>query len=170
MTTYFSTVPVELARAKARHVGSEHLPPVVLVVDDDPLIVETLSAILNGNGLATITAPDGTSALDVARLIPPQLLLSDLALPGMDGFELALELTGVIPDCEVILFSGQYSTSDLVTMHHSEDQDFLTLMKPVHPVELLESVFERLSRHGWRTPAPFSRVRRSRMTSFHRGR
>jgi DNA-binding response OmpR family regulator len=157
MHTYFPTVPVEVARQKARFNDSERLLPVVLVVDHEPLIAETLCAILNGNGLAAITAPDGNVALDVSRLIPPQLLVSDMDLPGMDGFELAMELTRMIPDCEVILFSGQYSTGDLASMHNSEDRDFLTLAKPVHPVDLLECVFERLSRHGWPAPAAFRR-------------
>ncbi len=156
MATHFPTVPVEFARAKVSRNGSESLPPVVLVVDDEPMIVETLAAILNGNGLAAITAPDGDAARELACLIPPQLLLSDVALPGIDGFELALSITRRIPDCEVILFSGQFSTSDLVAKHHAEGRDFLTLVKPVHPVDLLARVFERLSRHGWPVPANFS--------------
>lgn len=156
MTTHFPTVPVEIARTKASQDGSERLPPIVLVVDDEPLIAETLVAILNGNGLAAITAPDGTAGLEIAQLIPPQLLLSDVALPGMDGFELALALTHRIPDCEVILLSGQYSTSEVVSKHHAEGRDFLTLVKPVHPVDLLARVFEMLSLHGWPVPGAFN--------------
>lgn len=155
MTTHFATVPVEVARERASQDGLERLRPVVLVVDDEPMIADTLAAILDGNGLAAITAPDCAVALDIAQLIPPQLLLSDISLPGTDGFELAMALTHRIPDCEVILFSGQYSTFDLVAMHHAEGRDFLTLIKPVHPVDLLARVFERLSLHGWPVPAGF---------------
>jgi DNA-binding response OmpR family regulator len=156
MTTHFPTVPVEVARQKARDRDATCLPPLVLVVDDEPLIAETLSTILSGHGLATLMAPDGPAALEIAKLIPPQLLLSDVALPGMDGFALALEITRMIPDCEVILFSGQYSTCEVVSKQHAEGHDFLTLIKPVHPVDMLARVFELLSRHGWPVPEGFS--------------
>jgi DNA-binding response OmpR family regulator len=156
MTTHFPTVPIEQVGLKSSQEDPELLPPVVLVVDDEPLIAETLATILNGYGLAAITAFDGGEALELARLIPPQMLLSDVALPGMDGLTLAKEITARIPDCEVILFSGQYSTSDLVTMHHVEGRDFVTLIKPVHPMDMLARVFERLGRHGWPTPAGFT--------------
>ena len=155
MATHFPTVPVEVARRRASQDGLKRLPPVVLVVDDEPMIANTLAAILDRNGLAAIVAPDCAAALDIAQLIPPQLLLSDVALPDIDGFELAIKLTHTIPDCEVILFSGQYSTSDLVAMHHAEGRDFLTMVKPVHPIDLLARVFERLSVHGWPVPADF---------------
>jgi DNA-binding response OmpR family regulator len=156
MTTHFSTVPIEQVGLKSSQEDPELLPPVVLVVDDEPLIAETLATILNGYGLAAISAFDGGAALEFARLIPPQMLLSDVALPGMDGFTLAREITARIPDCEVILFSGQYSTSDLVAKHHVEGRDFLTLIKPVHPVDMLARVFEGLGRHGWPAPAGFT--------------
>ena len=156
MTTHFPTVPVEVARQKARELDAHCLPPLVLIVDDEPLIAETLSTILAGHGLATLVAPDGPAALEIAQLIPPQLLLSDVGLPGMDGFSLALEITRRSPDCEVILFSGQYSTGDVVTSQHVQGHDFLTLIKPVHPVNMLARVFERLSQHGWPVPEGFS--------------
>ena len=156
MTTKFATVPVEWARQKASLDDSRSLPPVILIVDDEPLIAETLATILQGYGLAAMTASDATEALETARLIPPQMLLSDVALPGMDGFTLAMEITRRIPDCEVILFSGQYSTCDLVETHHAEGRDFLTLVKPVHPVDMLARVFERLSKHGWPMPPAFN--------------
>ena len=155
MATHFPTVPVEVARKRSSHDGLKRLPPVVLVVDDEPMIANTLAAIMDRNGLAAIIAADYAAALDIAQLIPPQLLLSDVELPDIDGFELAIKLTRRIPDCEVILFSGQYSTSDLVAMHRAEGRDFLTLIKPVHPVDLLACVFERLSLHGWPVPAGF---------------
>jgi len=155
MTTYFPTVPVELALRNAMLDDRQSVPPLVLIVDDEPLIAETLATILQGHGLATMTAEDADAALEIAELIPPQLLLSDVALPGMDGFALAMQVTRRIPDCEVILFSGQYSTCDVVSMHHAQGHDFLTMVKPVHPVDMLTRVFERLSQHGWAAPNSF---------------
>lgn len=155
MAIHFPTVPVEQVPQESTPERGERLPPVILVVDDEPLIAETLAAILNGHGLAALTASDGPAALELAELIPPQMLLTDVALPGMNGFELAQEVICRIPECEVILFSGQYSTCDLVSTHDAAGRNFLTLVKPVHPVEMLARVFERLSVHGWPVPVGF---------------
>lgn len=147
MPTHFPVVPVEIARRNGQQDG-EGLPPLVLIVDDEPLIVDTLAEILRNRGLAAMTAPDAAAALEIVDLIPPQMLLSDVVLRGMNGFELAAEVTRRIPDCEVILFSGEYSTCDVVSKH-SAGHSFLTLVKPVHPEDMLAHVFERLSFHGW---------------------
>ena len=168
MNPFFRTVPVEQVLQRARQDDGERLPPVVLVVDDEPLIAETLATILNGHGIAAITASDGPAALEVAELIPPQMLLSDVALPGMNGFELASAITRSVPDCEVILFSGQYSTCELVSTEYKNGRDFLTLIKPVHPVDMLARVFEGLGRHGWPAPMGFSPRPRGPYDSFNR--
>ena len=137
MSTHFPTVPVEYARLRGSNRTFEPIHPLVLVVDDEPVIVETLAAILNRSGFAALSALDGASALDIARLMPPQMLIADVAMPGMNGFELALEIRRTIPDCEIILFSGQATTLDLVERHRCREYDFETLNKPVHPADLL---------------------------------
>ena len=153
MTTHFPTVPVETARQNASASEAERFLPLVLVVDDEPLIAETLAAILNGNGLAAMTAPDGLAALEIARLIPPEVLIADVAMPGLNGFDLAIEVNRTIPDCEIVLFSGQATTGGLVAEHQSQGYEFVTLMKPVHPTDLLAHVFERLRLRGFPVPA-----------------
>jgi CheY-like chemotaxis protein len=137
MSTYFPTVPVEFAQRRGITRSSEPTPPLVLVVDDEPVIAETLAAILNRSGYAALSALDGASALETARIMPPQMLIADVAMPGMDGFELAKEIRRTIPDCEIILFSGQATTLDLVERHRCLEYDFPTLIKPVHPTDLL---------------------------------
>ena len=98
-------------------------------------------AILNGVGLTALTAVDALSAIDTAWVIPPQLLITDVAMPGMNGFELALEMKRIAPDCEVILMSGQAWAFDVMAEYQSRHTDFVTLVKPVHPTELLVQVF-----------------------------
>ncbi len=164
MTTHFATVPVEWARRNTAAGDIGRLLPLILVVDDEPLIAETLAAILNNSGLAALTAPDGLAALEIAQLMPPEMLISDVAMPGMNGFDLAVEVTKATPDCEIILFSGQATASDLEAMNHAAGRDFVTLIKPVHPADLLARVYERLSPRGFsipaeaarRTPTPYS--------------
>ncbi len=152
MHTHFATVPVELARQKTAADGSDRPSPLVLVVDDEPLIAETLAAILSNCGLAAITAPDGEAALEIAALIPPEILITDISMPGMSGIDLALEVTRKVSDCEVILFSGLTSSSGMVVSEGSVGRDFVTMMKPVHPADLLARVYECLSKVGLSVP------------------
>lgn len=60
----------------------------VLVVDDDPAVLELLRAALAGGGREVETAADGPRGLDALRARPPDLVLSDVRMPGMDGFEM----------------------------------------------------------------------------------
>jgi DNA-binding response OmpR family regulator len=120
----------------------EKLRPVVLVVDDERLIADTLSIILSGNGFAAIPAYDGKSALEIAKVIPPHVLLTDIVMPGMTGIELAIALREKIADCRVLLFSGQSSTIDLLAEARAAGHDFAALTKPVPPAELIARIRE----------------------------
>jgi CheY-like chemotaxis protein len=146
--THFPTVPVEAARQMAHLEGPECLRPVVLVVDDEPIITETLATILNGSGLAAITAPNARVALEIVSVIPPQLLITDYAMPGMNGIELACRVAKSVHDCEVIVFSGHASPLEISTELREAGHRFITLAKPVHPADLLEKAFEALGRRG----------------------
>ncbi len=146
MSTHFPTVPVEVARRKSNTHGMERPRPLVLVVDDEPIIAETLAAILNGSGLSALTAPNGLKALEIAGLMPPEMLITDFAMPGMNGLDLAAEVNRTVPDCEIILFSGQ--AVELANSLSAAGCDFVTLLKPIHPADLLARVFERLARRG----------------------
>src|SRR5277367_6094145 len=77
--------------------------PRVLVVDDEKIIADTLSIILSKSGFATMTAYDATTALELAKATPPDLLISDVVMPGMTGVELAITMTHVVPACKVLL-------------------------------------------------------------------
>src|ERR1700760_4909339 len=88
--------------------------PLVLVVDDERIIADTLSIILSRSGFSTMTAYEGDTALKLAMANPPQLLISDVMMPGITGVELAIALTAAIPNCKVLLFSGQAATVDLL--------------------------------------------------------
>lgn len=152
MTLHFPTVPVEIARQKVSNDALESILPLVLIVDDEPLVLETLRLILNGNGLAVVTATNGREALELARLMPPEILISDVAMPGMNGFDLAVEVQNRLPDCDIILITGEPSSVDTAAGYHALGYDFVTLIKPVHPTQLLACAFELLSLRGWLFP------------------
>lgn len=118
--------------------------PVVLVVDDEQAIADTLSIILSKNGFAPLAAYDGKSALELAEVIPPDLLLSDVVMPGMNGVQLAIAMMKKVSDCKVLLFSGQSSTVDLLAQARNEGHNFVALPKPIHPKVLLTCIARAL--------------------------
>lgn len=135
-------------------------PPHVLVVDDERVIADTLSIILSRNGFSVMTAYDGQRALELARLVSPQLLISDVAMPGMNGVELATAIKRSNPQCKILLFSGHASTMDLLARARLAGHHFHLLSKPVHPSDMLRRVSECLGSPAAMPPAAASRLRR----------
>jgi DNA-binding response OmpR family regulator len=113
----------------------------VLVVDDEPPISDTLALILSHKGFVPKTAIDGEEAVELARVFLPDLLISDVVLPGITGIEAANEILTFLPTCKVILFSGQATTLDLVKRSRTA-QHFEVLPKPLHPDVLLQRIAE----------------------------
>jgi CheY-like chemotaxis protein len=122
--------------------------PVVLVVDDESAIADTLTEILSRSGYASMAAYDGEDALETALVTPPEVLISDVILPGMSGVELAITMRRIFPDCKILLFSGQALTADLMASAKRDGHQFTLLTKPVHPRVLLEHVAEVLAQRG----------------------
>jgi len=137
-------VIVSLTEALQAGVAVPDRLPVVLIVDDERIIADTLTAIFNRNGYTALTAYDAKSALRMASLIPPELLLTDVMMPGMNGIDLAIAIESLLPDCRILLFSGQASTVDLLARARTMGHDFTTLSKPVHPTELLKRASDTL--------------------------
>ncbi len=118
--------------------------PTVLVVDDESAIADTVTEILSRKGYAAMTAYDGPDALEIALLTPPELLITDVSLPGMSGIELAIKMRRIFPDCKILLFSGHVATADLLARAQQAGHTFTLLSKPVHPNVLLARVSEIL--------------------------
>lgn len=110
----------------------------VLVADDECVIADTLRTILNHNGFEAAGFYGGQAAIDLARVWPPDIFLTDVVMPGMNGIEAAIRIQEMIPACHVVLFSGNIGTPDLRHEAHLLGHDFEVLQKPVHPDELLE--------------------------------
>jgi DNA-binding response OmpR family regulator len=142
--TTFATVPINEVPGLPLSGKSEPYRPVILVVDDETVIADTLTEILKRSGYAAFPVYDAEEALETALVMPPEMLISDVVLPGMNGIELAIKLRRIFPDCEVILSSGQPSTARLLASAESAGNSFLFLNKPVHPEELLKQVSETL--------------------------
>ena len=105
----------------------------VLVVDDDPLIVQGIAAILDLEGFTVLTAFDAQSALKLVQKTSPELLISDVNMPGMDGIELAMRLLTALPSMRVLLFSGDFDTLKL-NFKHGDTKPLLSYGKaPYRP-------------------------------------
>ena len=83
----------------------------IMVVDDEPIIADTLVDILNGEGHNALSFSQGESAIRLAEIMQPDLLVTDVVMPGMDGIETAKAMLKVVPNCRIILFfrtGGEY--------------------------------------------------------------
>lgn len=128
--------------------SSAEYRPTVLVVDDESVIADTLTEILLRSGFSAVAAYDGASALEIALLKPPEMLIADVILPSMSGIELAIQIKRIFPDCKTLLFSGQASTSDMLASARRAGHNFTLFSKPVHPRELLAWVTQSLKPVG----------------------
>jgi CheY-like chemotaxis protein len=116
------------------HVGRK---PRVLVVDDEQVIADTLAKILDLNGYEASAVYSGTAAVESARSLQPDLVISDVIMQDMNGIEAAIHIRGFLPGCKILLFSGQAATADLLENARAQGHEFEILAKPVHPADLL---------------------------------
>lgn len=119
--------------------------PRVLVVDDDPMVAEVLCRYLLGAGFAAESVADGAAALDRAAAEPPDLVVLDLMLPGMDGLEVFRRLRATT-DTPVIMLTALGEEADRLCGLELGADDYVT--KPFSPRELVlrvQSVLRRVS-------------------------
>jgi CheY-like chemotaxis protein len=114
--------------------------PSVFVVDDEHVIASTLAAILQVNGFSAKFFTCPLEALTAARSKAPDLLISDVAMPGISGVELAMQMKAQYPTCKILLFSGQAASFDLLENARAQGHHFDLFLKPVPPTELLFEV------------------------------
>jgi CheY-like chemotaxis protein len=111
--------------------------PSILVVDDQPSLAQMMAELLTDAGYATRTAENGREALAEVQAAPPDLLLLDVQMPELDGFEVASMLkadpaTATIP---IIMVSAHEGRGARLVGLESGAEDYLS--KPVDPAELL---------------------------------
>ena len=112
----------------------------ILVVDDERVIADTLAIILNQHGFDASAVYTGTAAVERARSTKPDLIISDVIMPDMNGIEAAIHIRKFLPGCKILLFSGQAATADLLESARAQGHEFEILAKPVHPQDLLSTL------------------------------
>ena len=130
----------------------------ILVVDDEPRIVQIVRDYLQHGGFAVLVASDGPSALRTARTGKPDLVVLDLGLPGLDGLDVtrALRREGDMP---IIMLTARSEESDKLVGLELGADDYLT--KPFSPKELVARIRSVLRRaEGMARPSDVIRVGR----------
>jgi len=118
--------------------------PKILLVDDEPDIVELLKLRLETNGYEVITAYDGVACLEKVKTDAPDVILLDLVMPGMDGYQVCHRLKESLKtkDILVILFTASYSESMADKVEDLGAFDYI--VKPFDPGALLKKVAQAL--------------------------
>lgn len=115
-------------------------PPLILIVDDNPDNREILEARLESKGYATLTAGDGEAALAAAYEHRPDLILLDVMMPGLDGFEVCRRIRAdpALPFMPIILVTARTALQDVVAGLDAGADEYLT--KPVEHAALVARV------------------------------
>ena len=112
----------------------------VLIADDEKNIADTLALILGFLGFESIAVYSGEAAVEVAAQFQPDVLITDVVMGEMSGIEAAINISQMLPQCKIILFSGPAATADLVSQAGSSIHRFEILSKPVHPHVLVDRI------------------------------
>jgi DNA-binding response OmpR family regulator len=126
----------------------------ILIVDDDMETLRLVGLMLQRQGYQIVAASNGTQALGLTRNEKPDLIVLDVMMPDMDGYEVTRQLRQdkETLDIPIILFTAKSQVDDKVTGYEVGADDYLT--KPVHPAELVAHIKALLARGKNRLAAP----------------
>ena len=114
--------------------------PVVMVVDDESVIADTLSIILSGEGFRSFAFHSAEEAIAALAMVRPEIVISDVIMGELSGVDLAVYLAEHAPACRVLLISGNNAAAELLERSEKAGFSFPLLAKPVHPQEILKFI------------------------------
>jgi len=114
----------------------------VLVVDDDQDLAEMLGIVLNGAGIEVDLVSRGDEVMDVFRNNPPDLVLLDIMLPGLDGIEVCRQIRAFSVRVPIVMLTAKGDTHDVVLGLEAGADDYM--VKPFKPSELVARIRTRL--------------------------
>ena len=119
---------------------------IVLVVDDEPAIVESLTKIFRREGLGVLAASDGSAGLDLLRKHRVGVLLTDLMMPNTSGMDLLRAAKTIAPETEVVLMTAYGTVETAVDAMKEGAYDFVTKpLKRAHVVRIVKNALEKQS-------------------------
>jgi len=113
-------------------------PLKILLVDDEEGIRKVLKITLESAGYEVLTAPDGETGLDIFVHEAPDLVITDIKMPGIDGIELLKRLKHLNPETEVVMITGHGDMDLAVKSLQYEAADFIT--KPIDSLDLESAI------------------------------
>jgi len=115
------------------------MPNRILVVDDEPLVADTLGLIFRRRGFECKVAYSGAEALAQAHTFEPCLMLLDIDMPGINGLDVARSLDASHPECRVLMLTGNYSSlREARELSSGLRRPLQFATKPVQPETLLK--------------------------------
>ena len=122
-------------------------PCTILIVDDDPFGIIQLQALLKNSGYKLITASDGASAIEIVKRDSPDIILLDIIMPHMDGYETCrrLKKNEYSDSIPIIFLSGFNSTEEKINAFEAGGVDYIT--KPFSEKEVLVRLQTHLTLH-----------------------
>jgi len=121
------------------------LPPRILIVDDDPLVQRSLAELLHLEGHEVEMTDSAEAAQELLTASPFHLVLSDVRMPGSDGFDLLARVRETTPQTPVVLITGYGSVEQAVRAMKFGAYDYLT--KPLHDDQVVRVVSQALDEH-----------------------
>lgn len=118
----------------------------ILIVDDDVETLRLVGLMLQRQGYQIVAANNGTQAISMARSEDPDLIILDVMMPDMDGYQVTKELRkdAQLAETPILMFTAKSQVDDKVAGYNVGVDDYLT--KPVHPAELIAHLKSLLSR------------------------
>jgi len=115
-------------------------PSRILTIDDEPLVREILTAYLEDSGYEVSEAGDGQTGIEMIRREPPDLVLCDLRMPGVDGLQVLATVTREFPELPILVVSGMGGISDAIQALKLGAWDYVT--KPIEDMMVLEHAID----------------------------
>lgn len=112
----------------------------VYVVDDEEVITFTLAEILNRSDFHALAFTSAKEALIAAGSEAPDLLITDVNMPEMNGIDFAIQVKSSYPNCKILLFTGHVNAAGLLEAARIKGHEFHILSKPVSPRDLLAAI------------------------------
>ncbi|MGD0732510.1 MAG: response regulator [Terracidiphilus sp.] len=151
--TNFPVVPLAEIPASGSIADAGASRPLVLVADSEPAVADALVEILNRSGYAAIAAYDGGEALETALLVPPELVIANVELPGISAIELAFAVKSELPNCKILLLAGEKLASDLAETAGPKGKEFDVIRKPYSRSDLIARVAASFESKGKDSPS-----------------
>ena len=120
-------------------------PVTILTIEDDQLVRQAIAAYMQGLGYTVLQAEDGAVGLEIFRRERPNLVLTDLRIPVIDGMEVLSTIQKESPETPVVIVSGMGTLSDAIRALKLGARDYVT--KPITDMGLLKYAAERALEH-----------------------